>query len=267
MRAGIFFPRIGHKAGQHLLPALVTRQDTDEFLRILSELREKAEIAKCHTVLLSAEDFETFLIDLSGALDIVDLAKAAGYEVPHWAFVIRPQWDYFQSIYAESAKQRITMNFVRDARTALEFGELSFGWESTRWRFAFDYDRFFVKFMKSITSDISVFSFAEFTRTKRVGACLIDKLIASEPLSTRFWEEAIVMQESSNKRHGPYLVEFAYACNFLNLTPSQELFDKFEQEFLFLSRSRLRDIEDNREALAQDFRNKWPRSSEVFDIP
>lgn len=249
------------------MPALITRQDTAEFLRILSELREKAEIAECHTVLISAEDFETFLSDLAGALDIMELAQSAGYVEIHWAFVIRPQWDYFQSIYAESAKQRITMNFVRDARTALEFGELSFGWESTRWRFAFDYDRFFLKFMKSITSDISVFSFAEFTKSKRVGACLLDKLIASEPLSASFWEKASVMEESSNKRHGPYLVEFAYACNFLNVKPTQELFDKFEREFLFFSRSRLRDIEENRDALAQEFREKWPRSSEVFDIP
>ena len=73
---------------------------------------QNAAILRCHSVLISGEDFENFLIDSAAQLQFEQMLIDAGFDDFEWVVVRRDPLEYFRSIYAELSKHGVCINAI-----------------------------------------------------------------------------------------------------------------------------------------------------------
>ena len=138
--AGVLYPEIEHEESHWLIPRSILQNNWDLVEDYMKHAHRTARQSNVKTVFVSSEDFEIFLLESLRAAQFERLALKIGYSEIKWICVLRSQWDYFNSLYAEMAQHKVCLNYITTGEEIINFGEISIGNGVTRWRFAFDYD-------------------------------------------------------------------------------------------------------------------------------
>ena len=269
-KAEILYPEVVDKAiyglednpSHFIIPRRLLKNDLTYIKSYLDEALKLARQKKMKTVLISSEDFETILIESFRATQIEKIAIDLGYEEIHWICILRNQWDYFNSLYAQLAELRTLVSYEAAANEVINYGELSVSNGNTRWRFAFDYDFIIENFLKKINGSFSAISFDNFVESEIVGAKLLDEIIDNENLSNLFWKSDLnIAKERQLVRRAKDTVETDYLGNFLSVQMSKEVFSDNEKLFIPLIQHRLSYIDSIKDDLKNRFSERFPKIS------
>lgn len=163
----------------------------------------------CHTVLLSGEDFENCLIDISLALEVEAQARAAGFGEVEWVVVARSVEAYVPSIYSEMSKHGVVLQQETLERAAAERGCFYLSTSTYNYIFALDYRRFSERFARSVRGRLVEFRFEDFLRDFP-GAVLLTRILDAEAFGT-----FCTMVRSSGQKHNERLDDRQIEANYL----------------------------------------------------
>ena len=138
----------------------------------------------CDTVLLSGEDFENVIVDITLALEIEEQAHNAGFDDIVWIVVSRPSFDYAASIYAEMSKHKIVLQQSVIDKALLQRGCLYVSSHQFNYIFVLDFARFKDRFSLAICGDLWHFEMEEFLEHTPGGVVL--KRLLGEPQYAKF---------------------------------------------------------------------------------
>ena len=217
-RMGVLYPDYGGETQHSKLMWDVQRSGDTPLLAYLAECREAAAGA-CHTVLLSGEDFENALVDLSLAQRIERAALGAGFDALVWAVVHRQPAEYAESIYAEMSKHDVVLRRSTVLEALAQSGCLYVSTKEFNYIFALDYERFAGDFAAALSGKVWAIPMDEFV-AGRPGACLLAELVPAPELDS-FLAAAEIPAEPANKRAARRSVEEAYVATALELTARQ----------------------------------------------
>jgi len=172
--------------------------------------------ADCGTVLLSGEDFENAVVDLTLASDIEADAQAAGFSEIVWVFVTRDKHDYAASIYAEMSKHNIVLQQGVVEEAMEKRGCLYVSTYNYNYIFALDFQRFTDRFMETLSGELWEFSMKDFLAISP-GAALL-RVLMGQYQYDRFVEVAQFYDNVENKRLKSDMVETEYLATALGLT-------------------------------------------------
>ena len=148
--AGVIYPEIEQQASHFLIPRRILRNNWGFIEDYMKHTLSIARQRNVKTVFVSSEGFETILLESFRAAQFEKLALKLGYSEIHWICVLRSQWDYFNSLYAQMSTHKVCLNYAEAGHEIINFGEISMGNGGIRWRFAFDYDSIIEKFVEDI---------------------------------------------------------------------------------------------------------------------
>ena len=261
---GVLYPQMEPSQSHFLLPRKILE---DDWVFVEEYMKSSFKIAKnknVKTIFISAEGFETFLLEYSLAVKFEIMANKLGFSKINWVCILRKQWDYFNSLYAQLSKDGVCLNYETTLNQVIKFGEISVFNGETKWRFAFDYDTIIDNFMEKIQGSFSVISFDDFVDTEIVGAELINKVIEDNTFEKSFWDENLKRVEDSNSRDRKDTVEIDYLANFIGVAMSKELFSTNQKIFIPLVQHRLSNIESMKDEHLDKFTERFPQISKKF---
>jgi len=259
--AGVIYPEIQQQASHWLIPRKILQNNWSFLEDYMKHHLSTARRSNVKTVLLSSEDFETILLESFRAAQFEKLALGLGYSEIHWICVLRSQWDYFNSLYAEMSQQNVCLNYWEVGDEIVNFGELSIGNGGNRWRFAFDYDSIIESFLEDIHGSFSVISFDSFVWGDIVGKNLINEVFDHGKTKTAFWKSNLDFVEKKNIRRDDQDVEIQYLANYLGIKPTKDNFVSNENIFTPLVKRRLEYIDLVKEDLCNSFKERFPQIS------
>ena len=153
---------IYYEAGEHHPVAwAVLRGDFEPFRKMIS----RARASGCHTIIVSAEDLENLLFDLPTAQSLESEAFRSGIKAIDWLICVRPQSDYFWSLYAEMSRHTYLDPFaafyqvIIDGRLRVPATPRKAG--PPHWDFCFDYRKYFPAFASKIQGRVHIYDFAD----------------------------------------------------------------------------------------------------------
>ena len=259
--AGVLYPEIEEHAGHWLIPYEILRNNWGFLEDYMKNTLSVAKQRNVKTVLISAEDFETLLLEDFRAAQFEKLARGLGYSEIHWICALRNQWDYFNSLYAEMSKHTVCLNYLQAGEAVCNFGEISMSVAGFRWRFAFDYDSIIERFIAVVHGSFSVISFDSFINGDIVGVELIDEIIDCEVAKEAFWKSRLNFAENANIRWDKTLVEMNYLANYFGIEPTEDNFSNNKNIFAPLLQNRLNHIDLVTEDLHNRFMERFPQIS------
>jgi len=261
--AGVVYPEIEQHAdsGHFLIPRKMLQNNWGFIEDYMKHTLSIAKQRNVKTVLVSSEGFETILLESFRAAQFEKLARELGYSEIHWICVLRSQWDYFNSLYAQMSSHQVCLNYAEAGHEIVNFGEISIGNSGIRWRFAFDYDSIIERFLEDIQGSFSVISYDSFVWGDIVGKNLINEVFDSEKAKTAFWKSNLNFVEKANIRRDKKVVEIQYLANFLGIQPTKDNFAKNENVFTPLIQYRLNGIDSVAEDLRNRFMERFPQIS------
>ena len=259
--AGVLYPKIEEDSSHFEIPSRLLKNDWKFIESFLLENFNEAKTKKINTVFISSEDFETILIENFLGSQFENLALKIGYSSIHWECVLRNQWEYFNSLYAQLSWDGGTLNYSAAGHDIVHFGQMSIGTGTFRWRFAFDYDLFIDKFIQNTRGMFSVISFNSFTDNKVIGKELIDKVIGSKNASNIFWNSDLHLVDKANTRPDEETAEINYLANFLGIKMTEDFFAENDKIFVPIVKYRQSLINQARENLHNKFTQKFPKIS------
>lgn len=169
----------------------------------------------CHTVLLSGEDFENCIVDVSLAADIESAAYEAGFESVTWVIVTREQDDLLRSLYAEMSKHGVTLRLDKLKLWAAKRGCLYISANLCNYIFVLDYYQFEDRFKQHTSGAHIVLRFEDFVRNF-IGMALFEKILPEDKLAA-LRESAVSNSGKKNIRLSEYQVETNYIATALGL--------------------------------------------------
>lgn len=190
----------------------------------------------CDTVLLSGEDFENAIVDLTLAREIEAQAKAAGFDEIVWVVVNRDKYDYAASIYAEKSKHGIVLQRNVVTKALEQRGCLYVATQNYNYIFALDFERFKERFVASLTGELWTYSMQDFLAV-RPGDILLKRLMG-QALHEDFETSAEYRVKIKNRRLSSQTVEMNYLFTILGLT--RERYRRFPLKPIFALLARLR---------------------------
>ena len=259
--AGVIYPEIEQNESHWLIPYEILRNNWSFLEEYMKHTLNTARLRNVKTVLLSSEDFETLLLESFRAAQFEKLARGLGYSEIHWICVLRSQWDYFNSLYAEMSKHKACLNYLMAGQEVFNYGEISIAANGFRWRFAFDYDSIIERFLEDIQGSFSVISYDSFVWGDIVGKNLINEVFDSEKAKTAFWKSCSNFVDKTNIRRDKKVVEIQYLANFLGIQQTKDNFAKNENIFTPLIQHRLNGIDSVAEDLHNRFMERFPQIS------
>ena len=262
---GVLYPDEDINESHFELPFRILKNDwafIEEFLKINLLLAKRK---KMNSVFISSEDFETIFVDSFHAVQFENIALKLGYSAINWMCVLRNQWDYFNSLYAQLSSLKGTLNYSAAAHDVVHFGELSIGSGSNKWRFAFDYDFYIDRFLKNISGSLSTFSFESFINNGLVGMEIINIVIDCKDRERAFWESDLKFIGKSNIRSNKENVEINYLANFLGIEMSEIFYLQNKNLFAPLVKYRLDLNESAKEDLIKKFKLRFPQISQRLE--
>lgn len=212
---GIHYPAapLGHRH-------LAERAYLDDY-RWVAETMAQARENGAATVLLSSEHFQNVLCQKAYGLGVAFAFKEAGAESVRYVFSLRDPFDYFESIYAESAKW-FPISFEQSAKAVLAQGYYWAAWQGmVPVAYVFDYATAFSVFRQYLASsglDIAVDCWelpdfvAGFAGRRLLGMAGVATSILDE-IEAGLASGKIAID--SNKRLGPDEVELLHAQQIL----------------------------------------------------
>jgi hypothetical protein len=263
--AGVLYPKIEEDPSHFEIPSRLLKSDWRFVENFLKDSLKEANTRKINTVFISSEDFETILVEAFRGVQFENLALKVGYSSIHWECVLRSQWEYFNSLYAQLSWDGATLNYSAAGHDIVHFGQMSIGTGTFRWRFAFDYDLFIDKFIQNTTGMFSVISFDSFTDNKTIGKKLIDKVIDSKNASNIFWKSDLLLADKANVRPDDETVEINYLANFLGIKMTEDFFAENEKIFVPIVKYRQSLLDQARKELHNKFIIKFPKISNRLD--
>ena len=259
--AGVIYPEIEGYTSHWIIPYEILRNNwgfvEDYMKQILSIAKQK----KVNTVFISSEDFETLLLESSRAAQFEKLALKIGYSEIKWICVLRNQWDYFNSLYAEKSKHKVCLNYLQAGEQVCNFGEISMAGNDKRWRFAFDYDSIIEKFIADVYGSFDTISYDSFIGGHIVGEELIDKVIDYERSAEVFWKCNLNFVEKKNIRVDKNYVEMLYITNYFGLEPTENNLSNNKNILAPLVQNRLSHIGLVTKDLHNKFMERFPQIS------
>ena len=259
--AGVLYPKIEEDHSHFEIPSRLLKDDWEFVENFLTENFKEAKTRKINTVFISSEDFETILVESFRGSQFENLALKIGYSSIHWECILRSQWDYFNSLYAQLSWDGATINYSAAGHDIIHFGQMSIGTGTFRWRFAFDYDQFIDKFIQNTSGAFSVISYDSFIDNKIIGKKLIDKVINSKNASKIFWKSDVLISDKANVRPDEETVEVNYLANFLGIKMSEDFYTENGKIFSPIVKYRQSLINQAREDLNKKFSQRFPNVS------
>jgi len=262
MDVGILYPDIDDNEESHWKIANQTIRDNWTYLE--DYFKKVISIAKNNnikTILISSEDLGIMLTESFRVTKFENLLLSLGVSKIIWECVLRKQWDYFNSLYAEMSKHKVCLNYASAGEEILSFGEISMGNDGFRYRFAFDYDKFIEKFLKESKGSFSANSYQSFISNGFIGKELINKYIESEEDKRRFWSANLIKNEKINARPDDDTVEIDYLANFLGISMTNEIFEKNQNTFIPIIQNRHGMIDLVSKDLQRRFEERFPNIS------
>ncbi|WIY25978.1 hypothetical protein [Parasedimentitalea psychrophila] len=181
----------------------------------LQDCRAKAGEG-CDTVLLSGEDFENAIVDLTLASEIETLARDIGFSEVIWVVVDRDKHDYAASIYAEMSRHGVVLQRSVVAEALKKRGCLYVSTHNFNYIFALDFARFKERFRASLNGELVEYSMNDFV-ADRPGSILLKRLMTQSRYE-EFMATAEFSTEVANQRISSRKVEKNYLATALNLT-------------------------------------------------
>ena len=261
--AGIIYPDSDQDSKSHwMIPYQLLRNNwgyiEDYFKRALSVAKQQ----NANTILISSEDFAIMLTESFRVGEFENLLISLGFTEIHWECVLRKQWDYFNSLYAEMSKHKICMNFASAGEEVINFGEISMGNGGFRYRFAFDYDSYIEKFLKETNGSFIAISFEKFIASDFIGKELLNKHIDFVEDKKTFWESELnFVEEKQNIRRDDKTIEIDYLANFLGISMTNDFFEKNQNTFVPIIQNRLGMIDLVSKDLKKRFMERFPQTS------
>ena len=259
---GILYPNIDNNEESHWqLPNQLIRNNWTYLENYLRNIITVAKQENVNTIFISSEDFAILLTESFRVGEFENLLFTIGYNEIHWECVLRNQWDYFNSLYAEMSKHKVCLNYASAGEEIINFGEISMGNDFSRYRFAFDYDRFINKLLEEIKGSFSVSSFEDFISKDFIGKDLLSKHLNSSNDRKKFWESELTSKEKTNIRTDDDTVEIDYLANFLGIKMTQDIFEKNQDMFIPIIQNRHGMIDLVSKDLKNKFMEKYPKTS------
>lgn len=259
---GILYPDIDNNEESHWqLPNQLIRNNWTYLENYLKNIITVAKQEKVNTIFISSEDFAILLTESFRVSEFENLLFTLGYKEIHWECVLRNQWDYFNSLYAEMSKHKICLNYASAGEEIINFGEISMGNDFSRYRFAFDYDFFINKLLEEINGSLSISSFEDFISKDFIGEDLLNKYLNSSYDMKKFWESELVSKEKTNIRPDDDTVEIDYLANFLGIKMTQDIFEKNQEMFIPIIQNRHGMIDLVSKDLKNKFMERYPKTS------
>lgn len=195
----------------HSVVYLAQRGDWSGYEHVLDQAR--TTLTPKGTLLFSAEDLENCLYDAEFGRQFMVRAAARGVTSIRWVFVLRNEFEYFESLYGELSKHDQVLQYDLMAHEILEHGFFSCATPRFRWYFAFRYREVLSRFQSQVCDRMTCFTFREFIRPV-VGAVLFRLCGREREYSA--WQ-ADVPQAPRNVRMSDEDVERKYVATFLRL--------------------------------------------------
>lgn len=262
LKFGILYPDIHENEDSHWqIPNQILRNNWSYLESYFKFVFDTAIQKNASTVFVSSEGFAIMLTESFRIEKFESLLHKLGYQEINWECVLRNQWDYFNSLYAEMSKHKICLNYASAGEEVINFGEISMGNDFSRYRFAFDYDRFIKIFLMAITGSFSATSFENFISKDFIGRDLLNKSFNSNIDSKKFWESDLVRVEKTNIRPDSDTIEIDYLANFLGIKMTKEFFEENQATFIPIIQNRHGMIDLVSEDLKNKFMEKYPKTS------
>jgi hypothetical protein len=210
---GIHYPSYKNR-DQH---SFVLWDGSTDGWHVVEEFLKNAFIAaegKCHSVLLSGEDFENAIVDLALARDIENAAAGAGFSHVRWVVVTRDPLDYARSLYGEKCKHGVVLHYPTIISIAKTRGVFYLSTANYNYIFVLDFQRFSARFRGCVTGTVTELKMEEFI-DGFAGSALLRGILSPAGF-TRFTTEAQgINSKPRNQRMSPRQIEYAYAANAL----------------------------------------------------
>lgn len=193
-------------------------EDTEKFLRNAYNFSVQNS---CSTVLVSGEDFESSLVDYSIAAKFKKIATSAGFEKIIFYATKRRSAEYFKSLYAQLASQKIPCNPITLYETIDSHGYATFSSAHGIFHYVFDLRRQAKLFEARTNIECRVIEYETFL-DPFPGACLLDQIGLSP--------EAITALQTTDTRintsHEKGDAELLHACAYLAIPPTKDNIEK-----------------------------------------
>ena len=168
--------------------------------------------------LLSAEDFEGFLVRLDLAKQIEVYCEKNNIEL-EWIFVNRNQFDYLNSLYSQISrkydKKGFVINYDMMADAILKNGIFTLSTKRLDYYFIFNYKDYIENFSRNINGKVRVIDYDYFNETYS-GRPIIKSI--SNEIDNIFSTKNEIKNIHLNTRLSDYDVEKRYLSNYLGLT-------------------------------------------------
>lgn len=207
LKFGVYYPNYSNKFQHSFLLHDVQRQDIKVAEKFFTEVYNDAT-SKCHTILLSGEDFENCIVDLAVAKELEAAAEGAGFVSVTWIVVTRNQKDLIESLYAEMSKHGVVLELEELKIAALERGCFYTATTNYNYIFVLDYLRLKERFNCGTSGSNIEIEYGNFTKDF-VGRALFEMILSDSELEA--FEKLIKREERiQNKRLSDLQVEANY---------------------------------------------------------
>ena len=184
----------------------------------------------CHSVLISGEDFENFLIDSAAQLQFEQMLIDAGFDDFEWVVVRRDPLEYFRSIYAELSKHGVCINAIPAAISIARSGWFAVSTTSLNNFFAVDLVRLLGAFRARTRGNITVYEFTDFVSSGFIGADLLRDCFGFDGMDEEDFASCLGFADKSNNfRLSEDMVEANYLRSFLGFDSASALIEDVER--------------------------------------
>lgn len=212
---GVNYPNFReHKQHSHLLWE-VQKSGLETLSAFLQKSFSESK-NKCHTVLISGEDFENCIVDVGLALEVEALAAEAGFDGIEWIFVTRSIDSYISSIYSELSKHGVVLRRDILKRAAKDRGCFYISSNNYNYIFVFDFPRFAERFQQRVSKNIIEYNKNDFCR-EYPGAIVLRRILHEEAF-TQFGELADITLQKHNERLDSVQIEANYVSNAFGIS-------------------------------------------------
>lgn len=206
---GVYYPNYSNSFQHSHLLHDVQRQNIEVAKRFFAKVYSDAN-PKCHTVLLSGEDFENCIVDLALANEIETAAENSGFESVTWIVVTRNQIDLLKSLYAQKSQHGIVLEFEMMKNAALERGCLYATTVKYNYIFVLDYSRFEARFKYGTSGNKIQIEYDDFLKG------FVGRAIFALMMSELELEDFQKIAKFDEKRHNKRLSNLQIEAKYLN---------------------------------------------------
>ena len=126
MDVGILYPNIDNNEESHWkIPNQIILENWTYLENYFKEIILIANKNNLKTIFISSEDMSILLTESYRVKKFENLITRLGITEIEWVCVLRNQWDYFNSLYAEMSKHKVCLNYASAGEEIINFGEIS----------------------------------------------------------------------------------------------------------------------------------------------